>query len=93
MCAKELIKILEVVNPETEVIFSIGGDGYRGEEYRKKYAKVELLNGESLIELRICEASLYFGEEPSIYFTLETSSYDEEEIKYFAEQYDIIHKK
>ena len=46
MKAKELIKILEGVDPESEVAFGIGryGDG----EYRRRCAKAELMLGECL---------------------------------------------
>ena len=46
MKAKELIKILGGVDPESEVVFGIGR--YGDDEYRRQCAKAELMNGECL---------------------------------------------
>lgn len=51
MKAKELIKILESVDPESEVALGIGR--YSDEEYREQCAKAQLLHGECLDYLGI----------------------------------------
>lgn len=51
MKAKELIKILKSVDPESEVELGIGR--YHDEEYRNLCAKAQLLHGECLDCLRI----------------------------------------
>ena len=46
MKAKELIKILESVSPESEVVLGIGR--YGDDRYRRQCAKAELMLGECL---------------------------------------------
>lgn len=51
MKAKELIKVLGSVDPESEVALGIGR--YGNEEYREQCAKVQLVHGECLDFLTI----------------------------------------
>lgn len=59
MKAKELIKVLEAANPESEVSLQIGGYGDAGEEYRNMCAKVQIESGECLDFLRIDYAIIH----------------------------------
>ena len=58
MKAKELIRILEAVDPESEVMASISGDA----ESLKSCAKAELVTGECLSVLAVDFVEIY-GEE------------------------------
>jgi len=57
MKAKHLIKILEAVDPESEVGLQIGSDN--DQTYRDLCAMAELAGGECLSYLQISEARIY----------------------------------
>ena len=57
MKAKDLIKVLQSVDPESEVTMTLG----RSEEYRDACAKAELVCGECLGSLSIDKVEVHSG--------------------------------
>ena len=92
MTAGQMIKILQAVEPETSVCFTIGErytDG--GSEYRKKCAKVQLEEGNCLGWLEAMRADIFTcqSDEPlQIDFILEQFGYSDKEIDDIVKEYD-----
>jgi len=74
MKAKHLIKILEAVDPESDVNLQIGSDN--DQSYRDLCAMAELADGDCLSYLEISEARILEGEdEIQVVFTLGQYNY------------------
>ena len=92
MKAKELIKILEAVNPESKVALQLGG--YREEEYREVCAKAEIMSGECLDFLRIDSAIIHSNDEDTwVNLILRQFNYTEKGLHDSAEEFDKYIKK
>lgn len=92
MNASNLIKILQGLDPECVVNFSLGDN----DEYREKCAKVQLTNGECLDYLGIKDVVI--GEAPydnSIWVDihLEQWNYEDKKLDEWAEKFDEEYKK
>lgn len=59
MKTKHLIKILEVVDPESAVCAQIGSDSDNDQTYRDLCAMAELVGGECLSFLEVSEARIH----------------------------------
>ena len=76
MKAKHLIKILEAVDPESEVGLQIGSDN--DQTYRDLCAMAELAGGECLSYLKISEVSIYEADdETCVSLTLQQWNYND----------------
>ena len=91
MKAKDLIKVLNAVSPNSEVTFSIGRD----QKYRDTCAKVELLNGDCLLYLGIDHIELYGNAEADedgvstwSDIVLKQTNYQEAHLLFLAGEYD-----
>ena len=94
MKVKNLIKLLELCDPEDDVLVNLGADG--DAEYRRNCAKVELASGECLNYMKINDAIIYRDEDSEeetlcIIINAEQSNYPKEAfenaIKEFEEKY------
>ena len=88
MKVKELIKVLEAVNPESEVGLQIGGYGDAGEEYRDMCAKVQIKSGECLDYLRIDYAVIHDDGDMWVNLVLRQNNYAESDMSDIAKQFD-----
>ena len=88
MKAKELIKVLEAVNPESEVSLQIGGYGDDGEEYRDMCAKVQIESGECLDYLRIDYAIIHDDDDMWVYLVLRQNNYNVCDMSGIAKKFD-----
>lgn len=88
MTAKELIKVLEAVNPESEVGLQIGGYGNAGEEYRNMCAKVQIESGECLDDLRIDYAIIHDDDDGWLNLVLRQNNYIESDMPDIAKKFD-----
>lgn len=88
MKAKELIKVLEAVNPESEVGLQIGGYGGAGEEYRDMCAKVQIESGECLDYLHIDYAVIHDAGDMWVNLVLRQSNYAESDMSDIAKEFD-----
>lgn len=76
MKARQLIKILEAVDPESEVSLQIGSD--KDQTYRDLCAMAELTDGECLSFLKISEAKIYEDDEKTcVSLTLQQWNYSD----------------
>ncbi len=90
MKAKHLIKILEAVDPESEVGLQIGSDN--DQTYRDLCAMAELAGGECLSYLKISEASIYeAADKTCVSLTLQQWNYND--LKSAAAEFDETYKK
>ena len=88
MKAKELIKVLEAVDPECEVGLQIGGYGNDGEEYRDMCAKVQIESGECLDYLRIDYAIIHDDEATWVNLVLRQNNYNDSGMPNIAKRFD-----
>lgn len=88
MKAKELIKVLEAVNPEIEVGLQIGGYGDAGEEYRDMCAKVQIESGECLDYLRIDHAIIHDDDDVWVNLVLRQHNYNDRDMPDIAKKFD-----
>lgn len=88
MKAKELIKVLEAVNPESEVAFQIGGYGDAGEEYRNMCANVQIESGECLNYLRIDYAIIHDDDDVWVNLILMQNNYNISDMADIAKKFD-----
>lgn len=93
MKAKELIKVLEAVNPESEVGLQIGGYGDAGEEYRDVCAKVQIESGECLDFLRIDYAVIHDDEDTWVNLVLRQNNYNDCDMPDIAKKFDEKYNK
>lgn len=92
MTAGQMIKILQAVEPETSVCFTIG-ERYTngGAEYRKDCAKVQLEGYNCLGFLEARRADIFHGQSDDplqIDFILEQFNYSDKEIDDIVKEYD-----
>lgn len=94
MNAKNLIAVLQLMDPEDEVCFGIGdANDY---DYREACAKAELLDGECLSYLKVKDANVSFdtsdGEQLLVYLHLEQFNLPHlyEDAKKFDTKYKLI---
>ena len=88
MKAKALIKVLETVNPESEVGLQIGGYGDVGEEYRDMCAKVQIERGECLDFLCIDYAIIHDDDDVWVNLVLRQNNYAESDMPDIAKKFD-----
>lgn len=88
MKAKELIKILEAVNPDSEIGLQIGGYGATGEEYRDLCAKVQVESGDCLNYLCIDHAIVHSDEETWVNLVLLQHNYNDSDLPGIARKFD-----
>ena len=93
MKAKNLIKIIQLMDPEEEVCFGIGNS--TDFEYREMCAKAEIVSGECLDYLRVTDAIIdrdtsYGKEKLLIYLNLE--QFNINDIKAEADEFDKKYK-
>lgn len=88
MKAKELIKVLEAVNPESEVGLQIGGYDNAGEEYRDMCAKVQIESGECLDYLRIDYAIIHDDDDVWVNLVLRQNNYNDSDMPDIAKKFD-----
>ena len=85
MKAKDLIRVLQVLDPESSVTFSLGND----QEYRDKCAKAELVVGDCLGFLAI--DNVVFHDDDGLWCDIvlfqDNLGYLDDEAKKFDEQY------
>ena len=94
MKAKELIKVLEAVGPESEVGLQIGGYGDAGEEYRNMCAKVQVDSGECLDYLRIDYAIIHDDDEDVwVNLVLVQNNYNADDMSGIAKNFDEKYKR
>ena len=89
MKVKDLAKILEGMNPESDITFTLGKD----DEYRETCSKVQLLEGECLDYLDVVKVQ-YFPENnnnPS-WADIVLEQYNWIDLDKKAEDFDIIYK-
>ena len=91
MKAKELIKILEAVDPESEIGLQLGG--YGREEYRNMCAKVQIEGGELLDFLRIDYAIIHNDDDVWVNLVLRQDNYNESGMSEIAKKFDEKYKK
>ena len=88
MKAKELIKVLEAVDPECEVGLQIGGYGNAGEEDRDMCAKVQIESGECLDYLRIDYAIIHDDEDTWVNLILRQNNYNDSGMPNIVKRFD-----
>ena len=93
MKAKELIKVLGAVDPESEVGLQIGGYGDAGEEYRGMCAKVQIEGGECLDYLSIDYAIIHDDDETWVNLVLRQHNYKDCDMTDIANRFDEKHNK
>ena len=92
MKAKELIKVLETVDPESEVSLRIGGyDG--AEEYRNMCAKVQIESGDCLDYLRIDFAIIRSEDGGWVELVLMQNNYNHHDMPDIARKFDEKYNK
>lgn len=90
MKAKELFKILNVVDPESEVIVQVG----KNDEYRELCAKAELVTGECLGVLTVESVEILGAEGGSEMFaTLFLEQNNVDNLRDTAEEFDRLYLK
>lgn len=87
MTAKELIRILQIMEPDTTVTFSVG----RNDEYRALCARAELATVGSLGYMTVDKIDIYPDDEIMIDIVLKSASFDlEGEASEFDRKYTKI---
>ena len=94
MKAKNLIKILDLMDPEDEVCFGIGAA--HDDEYREICAKAEIVSGQCLNYLRVSSADVdrdtsYNEEKIVLYLNLE--QFNLYSLREDAKKFDVLYKR